>query len=107
MNETIPHDKASDMSASTDVNRIWTPETAKSPDSEKVVPAAADLMKQAVQGAHETIDRIAGGAAPAVQQLGEKRDEWVDGARTTVRNNPLVSVAAAFALGALIARITG
>jgi uncharacterized protein (DUF927 family) len=38
--------------------------------------------------------------------LRETRDEWVEGARTTVRNSPLVSVAVAFALGAVIARIT-
>lgn len=30
---------------------------------------------------------------------------WAEGVRTTVRGNPLVAVAAAFALGAVIARI--
>jgi len=106
MNETTNHDNASNVPTPTGDHRIWTPDTAKSPDSEKAVPAAVGQMKQAVQGAHETIDRIADGVAPAVQQLCETRDEWVEGARTTVRNNPLASVAAAFALGALIARIT-
>jgi len=39
-------------------------------------------------------------------QLRNTRDEWVESMRTTVRRNPLVSVAAALALGAVVARIT-
>ena len=39
-------------------------------------------------------------------KLRKTRDEWVEGARTTVRSNPLACVAAALALGAVIARIT-
>ncbi|MGK2951828.1 MAG: hypothetical protein ACSLEZ_05520 [Thiobacillus sp.] len=72
----------------------------------------------------ETIDRLADIAEPAVQQLGESvsaaegalhaksvqrrdiGDQWAEGVRTTVRGNPLVFVAAALALGAVIARIT-
>ena len=60
----------------------------------------------AVQGAHDTIDRLADSAAPAVQQLGERvpaagealhakadqlrdtRDEWVEACAATVRSNP-------------------
>ena len=66
----------------------------------------------------------ANGAAPAARQIGEHvsaagdalqaktgqlrdaRDEWVESVRTTVRGSPLVTIAAALALGALIARIT-
>jgi hypothetical protein len=76
-----------------------------------------------VQGAHQTIDRLADGAAPAVRRLGEgvsvvedalhagteqlrmKRDDWTEGLRGHVRSNPLACVAAALALGAMIARI--
>lgn len=94
------------------------------PDSEKAAPAAICLLNNAVQGAHDTIDRFAENAAPAVRHLGDSvaaaaealhaktdqlrktRDEWAEGARTTVCSNPLVFVAAAFALGAVIARIT-
>jgi hypothetical protein len=36
------------------------------PDSEKAAPAAVGLLKQAVQGAHDTIDRLADSATPAV-----------------------------------------
>lgn len=99
-------------------------DTSMLPDSEKDAPTAVGLMKQAVQGAHATIDRLADGAAPAVQQLSESvsatesalnakadelretRDEWADGVRTMVRGNPLLSVAAAVTLGAVIAHIT-
>ncbi|MDP1692042.1 MAG: hypothetical protein Q8L49_08870 [Burkholderiaceae bacterium] len=92
--------------------------------SEKAAPAAVGLLKSAAQGAHATIDRFADSAEPAVRQLGESvaaagetlhaktdqlrdtGDAWVESVRTTVRGNPLTSVAAAFALGAVIARIT-
>lgn len=88
-------------------------------------PATAPaLLEKVVQGAHHTVDRLAETAAPAVRKLGERvsatenalhagtdhlrqvRDEWTTGVRTTVRDNPLVSVVGALFLGALIARIT-
>lgn len=124
MNETIyPHSSS---------NLLWpngdyrTPATDPSmlPDSEKAQPVAAGLLNNAVQGAHNTIDRLAEGAAPGVRQLGESgsaaaatlhaktdqlretRDEWLEGVRSTVRSKPLVCVAAALAVGTLIARIT-
>jgi hypothetical protein len=40
------------------------------------------------------------------EQWRETGDEWVEGVRSTVRSNPLASVAAALALGAVIARVT-
>lgn len=99
-------------------------DTAMPADGPKAAPAAVNLLNQAVRGAHDTIDRLADRAEPAAQRLGEQaaaaehalhaktaqlrdtRDQWVDSVRTTVREKPLVSVAAAIALGALIARIT-
>jgi ElaB/YqjD/DUF883 family membrane-anchored ribosome-binding protein len=39
-------------------------------------------------------------------QLRDTGDAWVESARTTVRDNPLVAIAAALTLGLLIARIT-
>jgi hypothetical protein len=33
-------------------------------------------------------------------------DEWIQGARTTIGSSPLVCLAAAFVLGALVARVT-
>lgn len=85
------------------------PNTSLLPGSEKAPAPAVNLMNRVVQSAHDTIDRLADSAAPTVAQLSElrlTRDEWSRSLRDTVRSKPLVSVAAALALGALIARIT-
>ncbi len=104
-------------------DRVAAPETSMLARSDAAPAAAADLLKNAVQGAHDGLDRLADRAAPVVRRLGdsvaaagqtlhaksdqlrETGDEWVEGLRTTVRSKPLLSVFAAFALGALIARI--
>lgn len=98
--------------------------TSMRPEPPKPAPAVVDLMQRAVQGAHETIDRLADRAAPTVQKLGagmsdagdalqaksdqlvDTRDEWAESLRCTVRANPLMTLAAALAIGALVARIT-
>lgn len=100
------------------------PNTSLLPGSEQAPAPAAQLLKRVVQGAHDTIDRLADSAAPTVLQLGASvsgagdalqaktdqlrttRDEWSANLRATVRSKPLVSVAAALALGVFIARIT-
>ena len=124
MNETNHTASASDAPWPTSDHRVRAPDTSMLPGSEKAGPAAVGLLKGATQGAHDTIDRLADGAEPAVRQMGESvsdagkalhaktdqmretRDEWVEGVRSKVRGNPLASVAAALALGAVIARIT-
>ncbi|WP_088285082.1 hypothetical protein [Ideonella sp. A 288] len=128
MNETNPNpnpnDHAPDGVWPNGGSRTQVPDTSMLPGSEKAPPAAVGLLKHAVQGAHETIDRLAGTAVPAVQKLGDRvsvaaaaldektlqlralKDEWVEDARATVRRNPLTWVAAALALGAVIARVT-
>lgn len=76
-----------------------------------------DMLGRVVQGAHQTIDRLAETAAPHVQRLQEGAgaraehakeigDEWAESVRCTVRDNPLAAVATALALGVLIARLT-
>jgi ElaB/YqjD/DUF883 family membrane-anchored ribosome-binding protein len=76
-----------------------------------------DMLSRVVQGAHQTIDRLAETAAPHVQRLQEGvgaraehvkevGDEWAESLRCTVRDNPLAAVATALALGVLIARLT-
>jgi ElaB/YqjD/DUF883 family membrane-anchored ribosome-binding protein len=124
MNETIHQDNASDNPWSAADHRVRVPNTSMLPGSEKAPPATVGLLRNAVQGAHETIDRLAESAAPAVRKLGESfsaaedtlhaksdqlrdtRDEWAESLRNTVRANPLVAVAAAVTLGLLIARLT-
>ena len=82
------------------------------------------LTDRMAQGAHDTIDRLAETAGPQIERVEgaiagaaghlkdqarharEKGDEWAGDLRATVRRNPLSAVAAAMAVGALIAHIT-
>lgn len=112
MNQTTYPDRSSDVPWLDGEDPVRVPDTSMLPGSEKAPPAALGLLKTAVQGAHHTIDRFANRAAPAVRKAGDRvaaagatRDEWVEVARGTVRKNPLACVAAALALGAVIARI--
>ena len=84
----------------------------------------AEMMTRVVKGAHETIDRIAEKATPPLEQLeqglaqtGEvlhdkaeqwrmTGDEWAESLRDTVREHPLAAVAAALAVGVVVARLT-
>jgi ElaB/YqjD/DUF883 family membrane-anchored ribosome-binding protein len=84
----------------------------------------ADLLGRVVQGAHETVDRLARTAAPHVQrlqqsfsaaaeaaqartdQLRQTGDEWTENLRSTVRENPLAALVTALAIGVLVARLT-
>jgi ElaB/YqjD/DUF883 family membrane-anchored ribosome-binding protein len=123
MNETLHPAAASDVPWPTSDHRVRVPDTSMLPGSENAPPPAVNLLNQAVQGAHDGLDRFADRAAPVARQLGQRisaaedalqarsaqwrgtRDEWLEGARTTVRGKPLLAVAAAAALGAVIARL--
>lgn len=81
------------------------------------IDGAADKAEQVLgrvkQGAHQGVDTLADTAAPHVQRLQDgiaaARDtgeEWAENLRTTVRENPLAAIAAAAALGMLVARLT-
>lgn len=76
-----------------------------------------DMLGRVVQGAHNTIDRLAETAAPHLQRLQEGvgaqtehvkevGEEWAESLRHTVRENPLAAVATALALGMLLSRLT-
>lgn len=124
MNETIFPDSKSDVPRPASDSRVQVPDTSLVPGGEKALSPAEGMLKHAAKGAHDTIDRLADSAAPAVRKLGDSvtaaesalhattarlrvtRDEWTEGVRTTVRGNPLASVAAALALGVLVARLT-
>lgn len=82
------------------------------------------LTDRVAQGAHHAVDRFAESSAPHLQrleeavsgasvqlknqarQVRETGDEWTESLRAGVRRNPLVAVATAVAIGALISRIT-
>jgi ElaB/YqjD/DUF883 family membrane-anchored ribosome-binding protein len=85
--------------------------------------ATAAMMTRVVKGAHETIDRMAEHATPPLEQLeqglaqtGEALhgkaeqwrtagDEWAESLRGSVREHPLAALAAALAVGVVIARL--
>ena len=100
------------------------PDTSMLPDDGSAPPAADRLLQQAVLGAHNTIDRLANRAAPAVHQLGDRvaaaedalhattdqlrdtRDAWAEDTRGTVRRHPLAWVAGALVLGLVLGRLS-
>lgn len=123
MNDIKPPTSTPDQAWTDGDQRLRVPDTSMLPGSEKAPPPAVQLLRQAVRGAHDSIDQLAETVTPTVRKLGESvsaaedalqakseqwretGDAWVEGVRTTVRRNPLACVAGALALGALIARI--
>lgn len=89
-------------------------------DPETAAPSAVGLLKHAVPGTHDTIDHCAYSETPAMRHLSDSpaaaqlalqvktnplspaRSAWFDSLHSPVHNNPLVSVAAAFALGPVV-----
>jgi len=83
----------------------------------------AEMMTRVVKGAHETIDQIAERAMPPLEQLEHglaqtggalhdkaeqwrtTGDEWAESLRGSVREHPLAALAAALAVGVVIARL--
>lgn len=85
--------------------------------------ATADLMTRVVKGAHETIDTMAEQAGPPLERLAQglaqtgetlhdkadqfraTGDAWAESLRASVREHPLAALAAALAVGVVIARL--
>jgi ElaB/YqjD/DUF883 family membrane-anchored ribosome-binding protein len=83
-----------------------------------------DVMNRVVQGAHEAVDRVAEKAGPAVERIrsgvsgaaeslhthaeefGALQEQWMQSARSCVREHPLATVAVAVAVGVLLSRIS-
>lgn len=113
MSATFHPDPADDVPWPTSGHRVPVPDTSMLPGREKSEPAMPGPLNNAVQDTQESIDRLAGRVAPAAPQPGERapavdetRGRWLQSVRDTVRGNPLASLAAALALGAVIARVT-
>jgi ElaB/YqjD/DUF883 family membrane-anchored ribosome-binding protein len=120
---TIPNDRTADVPWPTSSQRMPAPDHSALPDNESTSPGATGMLKTAVQGAHDTLDRLADRAAPAVQRMGdsvnsaeaalraktsqlrERGDQWVDGTRGSIRKHPITAVAIALAVGAVVARM--
>ncbi len=119
--ETTPF-PTSDSPRPDPANRSLPGSTASS--NSPGLPSGGEMMSRVVQGAHESIDRLAGRAAPHVDRLEEKlavadtalheradqlrevSEGVVRSLRDGVRENPLAAVGVALVLGLLIARIT-
>lgn len=125
MNEIKTPYSPSDVASSVHDDDKWTPDTSKlvaSKSGSDSTPTNG-LLKNAVQGAHATLDRLADGAAPVVQQLGDgvsavedalqtktnqlrgARDALANSVRNTVRRHPLATIAGALTLGLMISRL--
>ncbi len=124
MNST--HQTAPATAAPNPTSGHWphVPSTSMLPGTETAPPAAVESFSRAVRGAHQAVDRFADSATPRIQQLSDgvanaeaavraRADqvsrtgvEWTASVRNTVRSYPLCALAAALALGAVIARVT-
>lgn len=87
-------------------NTPQVPNTSLLSDSEKLASAATDSLDQVVQGAHKAVDRFADTTVPKVRHLAEVGAACATSVRATVREQPLMALLAAFAIGALVGRIT-
>lgn len=74
---------------------------------------ATSTVNRASEKLHETVDRATGAASSSLQQLGIDTDEWLamkdkamESTRVYVRENPLMALGIALAVGILLARIT-
>jgi ElaB/YqjD/DUF883 family membrane-anchored ribosome-binding protein len=84
-------------------------DTAAAKASEKAGPA----IDRAAQAAHQTVDKVAQAAAPAADWISENADQLraqqeqlLEGARSYVRDRPLVAVGVALAAGYLVGRLS-
>jgi hypothetical protein len=124
MNDNLHSDSESTVPWPNGGNGLPVPDKSMLLESGDTLPPAAGMFDSAVQGAHDTIDHLTDATAPAMRQLGDRAsaakaalqekttqlrdtgDQWADSVRAKVRGNPLVSIVAALALGALLAGLT-
>lgn len=75
-----------------------------------------DPFRRVVDGAHAAVDRLADAAEPHVQTLQREleamgaaldtnADEWGERVRQSIRDHPLGALAAALAVGVVVARV--
>ena len=111
MNDLNSPTDAPDPAWTDSEQRLRVPDTSMLPGSEKAPPPAVQLLKQAVRGAHDSIDRLAQTVTPTVRKLGESvsaaeealqakseqwretGDAWVDGKLTLPLLSPMRSTA--------------
>lgn len=74
---------------------------------------AASAVNRASDRVHDAVDRVTNAATSSLQQLGVNSEEWlamkdraVETTRGYVRENPIMALGIALAVGILLARIT-
>lgn len=74
---------------------------------------AASTLNRASERVHQTVDRVTSAATSSLQQLGVNSEEWLamkdramESTRGYVRENPMMALGIALAVGILLARIT-
>jgi hypothetical protein len=123
---SVPFPAASLASAqsSGDVEAVAKSGAVAAQDAVDKTSRAGDaFVKRLVDGAHAAIDKLADAAGPAVDrlantfanpsakvsglagQVSDKKDKWVSDARDIIRENPLVAVATALAVGAICVQL--
>jgi ElaB/YqjD/DUF883 family membrane-anchored ribosome-binding protein len=72
-------------------------------------PIVDGLLKRVTQSAHDAVDSVAAKMSSVADSLqggagkaGETRDEWLDAARTLIREHPIAAVAGAVVIGAAL-----
>jgi ElaB/YqjD/DUF883 family membrane-anchored ribosome-binding protein len=88
-----------------------------------IAASATPVVDRLAQSAHEAVDRVAAKAGPAVERLrstasgaagtlqqkagdlGALEEQWMENARTVVRDNPLAAIAVAVAAGMLLSKL--
>lgn len=74
---------------------------------------ATSTLNRASERVHDTVDRVTSAASSSLEQLGIKSEEWLamrdramEQTRGYVRENPMLALGIALAVGILLARIT-
>lgn len=119
----MPHDMARLAGAPTDPPMPVPDPGDDSGQSPHAIPRASqpeapvdEQFRRVVDSAHAAVDRLADAAEPHVQTLQRElaamgaaldtnADAWGERARQSVRDHPLGTVAAALAVGVLVARV--
>jgi ElaB/YqjD/DUF883 family membrane-anchored ribosome-binding protein len=98
--------------------------TSVAETADAVAERTRSTVDRAAQSAHEAIDRLAAKAGPAIDRLrgtatnagetlrakadqfGELEEQWVESARSYVRENPLAAVGIAVVAGIVLGKLT-
>ena len=98
--------------------------TSVAETADAVAERTRSTVDRAAQTAHEAIDRLAAKAGPAIERLrgtastasetlraradqfGELEEQWLESARTYVRDNPLAAVGIAVVAGIVLGKLT-